>query len=96
MENPKHDYDDDSFVFKVSLREKDCLYLANQEEDYLVYCGATTHIITDPKKFIKFDEIFNPNNHVIELADCSRKSGLVTAKDDAQIKILKANIVMLF
>ena len=87
MKHPKPDYDDDSFVFKVSVSEKDCVYSVNHDVDYLVDCGATTHIITDPKKFIKLDENFNPNNHVIELADCSRKSGLVTAKGDAQIKI---------
>ena len=45
--------------------------------------GATTHIITDPKKYIKLNENYNHNNHVIERADCSRKSGL----DDAQIMI---------
>ena len=73
--------EDDSFIFKVK-EDEDC-----QENGYLIDCGATAHIITDKTKFVTIDKNFNHEGHTIELADCSRQTGLVVAKGDAKIHL---------
>ena len=57
----------------------------------LVDCGATTHIINDKNKFVKLNENFNSATHFIELADGSRKSGIVSAKGDARVILCDKN-----
>ena len=57
----------------------------------LVDCGATTHIVNDKSKFTRFDENFDPSNHVIELADGSRQKGIVLGKGDASVCIYDVN-----
>ncbi|KAK3876346.1 hypothetical protein Pcinc_018858 [Petrolisthes cinctipes] len=57
----------------------------------LVDCGATSHIIIDKSKFVKFDENFEAMNHTIELADGSRSSGVVLGKGVASVKICDTN-----
>ena len=76
------------FVFKVTVHPKDNVASVNSNEDLLVDCGATTHIIYDINKFVKIDDSFDANCHVIELADCSRQKGIVTAKGDAKVEIV--------
>ncbi|XP_067931161.1 uncharacterized protein [Watersipora subatra] len=46
----------------------------------LVDCGATSHIVNDPDKFITFDTNFVPNKHYLELADGRRSNQLATAR----------------
>ena len=74
------DQDDHTFAFKVSN-----LSQSNDDSSILVDCGATVHIIKDKSKFIKFDDEFNKENHVIELADGSRSSGMVVGRGNANI-----------
>ena len=52
-----------SFVFKVGIN------VASKQNvnGLLVDCVATTHIVHDLTKFIRFDKEFNPKNHYIEL-----------------------------
>ena len=46
----------------------------------LVDCGATAHIVNDESMFTKFDEDFDAQKHVIELADGTRCKGVVKGK----------------
>ena len=79
---------EDVFIFKISIHEKDSIYnLDNNNEKYLVDCGATAHIICNKSKFIEFDEDFDSSKHIIELADCSRQSGIVAARGTALIQM---------
>ena len=55
-----------SFTFKVSDDE---MYLAVDNETFLVDCGATTHIVNEDENFIYVDPSFKPEEHFIELAD---------------------------
>ena len=56
----------------------------------LVDSGATSHIINDKSKFVTFDRNFDPNSHVIELADGS-KANVVTGKGEAKVKLFDIN-----
>ena len=56
--------------------------LTDSEYNLLVNCGATTHIVTDPNKFIRKREDFNnPEKHYIEFADGTRQNNVVVAKE---------------
>ena len=46
----------------------------------LVDCGATSHIVNDESMFLKFDDEFDADKHVIELADGTRCAGVVKGK----------------
>jgi hypothetical protein len=61
IENNEH-----MFTFKVS----DCG--TSFSNNFLVDTGATSHIVNDISKFICFDEDFDANAHIIELADGSK------------------------
>lgn len=47
--------------------------------------GASAHIMTDEGALIRFNETFQPKNHVMQLADGTRITGSVLRKGDAQI-----------
>ena len=64
---------DDTYVFKAVSWNK----LSNYP-GILVGTGATSHILRDKDKFIKFNDDFRLEEHVIELADCSKSNA---AKD---------------
>ena len=71
------------FAFKASLDNiiyKNC-------DNLLVDCGATSHIINDQNKFIKFDNNFDPKSHFIELADSSRSNNVVKGRGDATVGV---------
>ena len=80
-----------------TVDEKDfafCAYSENSgkkvpkfSENFLVDTGATSHIISEREKFVKFEENFNPQKHMIELADGSRANGIVQGKGDACIML---------
>ena len=53
----------------------------------LVDCGATTHIINDESKFVKFDEHFDPSCHVIELADGRKLKDLARKRGNACVEL---------
>ncbi|KAK3892692.1 hypothetical protein Pcinc_003484 [Petrolisthes cinctipes] len=85
VEKDFHEHDDDAhnFVFKTNEQSFDPI----KGKTILVDCGATTHIVTDKSKFIRFNDKFEPENHVIELADGSRTNGAVQGKGDAMVEI---------
>lgn len=63
-----------NFDFKAICNKPDPIC----SDTLLVYCGATTHIITDKSKFVKFDEKFEPASHTIEIEDSSRTTDVVS------------------
>ena len=86
----KNDKDEHSFMFKVSVncdRDNVCHVSDNC---LLVDSGATSHIISDKSKFISFDKNFNPDMHVIELADGS-KAKVVAGKGAAKVRLYDVN-----
>ena len=64
---------DDTYAFKTVSWNKQSNY-----SGLLVDTGATSHIVRDKDKFIKFNDDFRPEEHVIELADGSKSNA---AKD---------------
>lgn len=73
-----------SFAFVVS--DNDTRFGKNINNNLLVDTGATSHIINDKSKFVAFDRNFDPNSHVIELADGS-KANVVTGKGVAKVEL---------
>jgi hypothetical protein len=82
IENSEH-----TFTFKVSDSSGCGKSYSN---NLLVDTGATSHIVNDKSKFISFDEDFDPNAHIIELADGS-KAKVVTGKGIAKVKLYDVN-----
>lgn len=54
----------------------------------MVDCGATSHMISDYTKFKTVDKTFKPENHVIELADGTKVSGVAKARGEAEIALM--------
>lgn len=54
----------------------------------MVDAGATSHIITDIKKFRRFDESFQAGTHCVELADGSRCPGVAKQRGDAEVYLI--------
>jgi hypothetical protein len=75
---------DVDFAFTVGARSA---HPKPDEELLLVDCGATAHIVTDERCFIKMDPSFRRENHTIELADGSRQEGVAVARGDALLKL---------
>ncbi|XP_033122962.1 uncharacterized protein LOC117121761 [Anneissia japonica] len=76
-----------SFVFKVGVDLDSANSVQISENALLVDTGATSHIFKDKSKFIDLDESVKPENHLIELADGSRTSGIVRGKGVASTTI---------
>ena len=57
----------------------------------LVDCGATSHIVNDESMFLKFDDGFDADKHVIELADGTRCTGVVKGKGVATMFLTSSN-----
>ena len=73
---------DNSFIFNISENSSK----KNTPNDMLLIdCGATAHIINDHSKFVDFDPNFNASQHTIELADSSRKTGVVLGRGKAKV-----------
>lgn len=70
--------------FKIS----DCTTLKGNKKGLMVDCGATSHMINDPNKFKTFDKNFRPEDHMIELADGTKVSGMAKMRGDAEIYLL--------
>src|SRR6218665_2985247 len=77
-ENQPTDAKPNSFAFKVS----ECQSVG--QASLLVDCGATTHIVTDKSKFVRFEQNFKSSGHCIELAYGSRSTGLVQGRGTAK------------
>ncbi|PIK57781.1 hypothetical protein BSL78_05307 [Apostichopus japonicus] len=73
--------------FKVGF-DTDQLDRVHEAKGLLVDCGATTHIINDESKFVRFEDNFNPSDHYIELADGSRNNNVAIKRGDAQISLV--------
>ena len=65
----------------------------DEDPSLLVDTGATSHIITERSKFVSFDDNFDTNTHIIELADRS-KTSVVLGKGNAKVKLfdVKGNL----
>lgn len=71
--------EEQSYAFKVSEFQ----LVGLKHRGLMVNTGATWHIMTDIQKFLKFDELFQPQNHSVELADGARTNGVVVRRGDA-------------
>ncbi|KAK3779704.1 hypothetical protein RRG08_013659 [Elysia crispata] len=58
---------------------------------FLVDSGATVHVITDKTRFIRFNNHFNPANHIIELADGTKCNNLAMGQGDAKVSLTDTN-----
>ena len=72
-----------NFVFQVGIN----VTSEHRVNGLLVDCGATTYIVHELDKFIRFDKHFNPQNHYIELADGSRSNNVALKKGDACVQL---------
>ena len=78
--------DDEHFCFKISSQFDE----SRPNHDVcslLVDTGGTTHIIIDKSKFVRFDEDFDANEHIIELADGTKTNNIVLGKGDAIVTL---------
>ena len=75
----------ESFAFKSAITENSAFKCS--ADSLLVDCGATAHIVNDKSKFCNFADNFDASSHIIELADGTRTSGIVTGKGDANFII---------
>lgn len=80
-----NDSDPDFFVFKLADNSGPAA-----DDEILVDCGATTHIMKDKTSFVNFETNFRPENHFIELADGSR-SNVAQARGTAKVMVLDSN-----
>ena len=76
-----------SFAFRITSGETG----AFRCNSVLVDCGATAHIITNKKKFVRFDNTFNGDKHYMELADGTLTNSVAVKKGDAQITLQDMN-----
>ena len=85
-----NELDEHSFVFNVSQSENvenvDNV-CTTVENELLVDCGATTHILNDKTMFSSFNNEFVANDHFIELADGTRTKGIVSGRGQATVKL---------
>src|SRR4029434_5879056 len=72
------------FCFRMS----DCPTQRGNKKGLMVDCGATTHMINDATKFKTVDKSFRPEDHMIELADGSKVSGMAKMRGDAEVYLL--------
>lgn len=84
VDDEDHDADNHTFVFRVGQVDSDCSGEVKQR-GLMVDTGATSHIVTDERKFQHFDEHFEPRKHVLELADGVRASGIALKRGAAKV-----------
>ena len=80
-------HDNRSYCFKLSDSSSLMKRTVNAK-GLMVDCGATSHMISDYKKFKTIDKAFKPENHVIELADGTRVTGVAKARGEAEISLV--------
>ena len=68
-----------SFVFRVSVSDHVDV-CSNVKTDCLL-----VDIINDRSKFVNFDDEFDSDSHYFELADGSRRNGIVQGRGKAQV-----------
>ena len=74
------------YAFKISERQLN----GSRQRGLMVDTGATSHIITDIEKFKNFDNTFQPEKHVLELADGTRTCGVASKRGDAEIFLINS------
>lgn len=84
LASDKKDDEEHTFIFKAS----DYRSYEIQRKGLMVDTGATSHIITDLKKFKQFDDKFQPEKHYIELADETKASGVAQRRGDAEVHLI--------
>ena len=81
-----------SFSFAFRAVDSDHVGSCGLKSDaLLVDCGATTHIVTDESKFVKFDDTFVPEKHYIELADGAKSNNVAQKRGDAAVTLMDRN-----
>lgn len=70
------------------FRMSDCPTQSGNKKGLMVDCGATTHMINDATKFKTVDRSFRPEDHMIELADGTKVSGMAKMRGDAEVCLL--------
>ena len=83
----ENDDSNHSFVMKVGTVPSLTQQCPFKSDSLLVDSGSSTHIVTEKSKFTKFDEHFEPVDHVIELADDSRQNGVAQGRGNASVKL---------
>ena len=78
------DTEEHTFVFKLDEYQMREL----KHKGLMVDTGATSHIIRDIGKFKNFDNTFQAEKHVIELADGTRASGVALKRGDAEVYLV--------
>ena len=78
---------DSSLVFKINDRPQRTV----ESKRIMVDTGSTSHIIKDIERFKNFDDLFQPDNHFIELADGSKMNWVALKRGDAEICLVNAN-----
>lgn len=74
-----------SFCFFNAI---DCSTQGGNKKGLMVDCGTTTHMINDATKFKTSDKSFRPEDHMIELADGTKVSGMAKMRGDAEVYLL--------
>ena len=77
-----------NFTFKINDNE---MYLAVDNETFLVDCGATTHIVNKDENFIQVDPSFKPEEHFMEPADGTRANNVAKKKGTVTISLPTIN-----
>ena len=96
IDKPRPNEQSHSYMFSASANEgfvelDSCNKVEHKFNNLLVDCGATSHIIKDGSKFIKFDSDFNPSSHFIELADGTRTNGVAHGRGTASVLLYDVN-----
>lgn len=80
------DEEDHTFAFKVGQVDE-ALVSGVKERGFMVDTGATSHIVRDIAIFTDFDASFEPQRHVLELADGERTSGIALKKGTVKVRL---------
>lgn len=82
-DNVKHatEVEDHTFAFKMN----DCHTSELKQKGLIIDTGATSHMVTDIKKFKEFDETLKPEKHIVELASGAKASGVALKRGAAEV-----------
>ena len=86
------DEDEHSFAFTLDSSGGRCDHQTPAEVkadcvSYLIDSGASVHILKDSELFVRFKTDFRPEQHVIELADGAKVSGIAKGQGDAMVTL---------
>ena len=77
-----------SYAFTITDEN---LIQASHINNFLVDCGATTHIVNKDDNFIYIDPSFNPEEHFVESADGSRSNNVAKKRGTVSIVLRSAD-----